>query len=102
MATFQRLKLLVDAGNEKNISLNLAKRKEKRELFNKKLLELENQLQAIEGKSAYTTMKELRDAQEKKNDDIFKKRPVDVFLNETAHILTDLQTLNHLSAATTK
>jgi len=99
VATVKRLKLLVDAGNEKSVSLNLAKRKAKRELFNKKLLLLENQLQALDGKKAYATMKELRDAQEEKNDDIFTKKPVDVFLNEAAHILTDLQNFNMLSAA---
>ncbi len=99
VATVKRLKLLVDAGNEKSVSLNLAKRKAKRKLFNKKLLKLENQLQALDGKPAYKTMKELRDAQEKENDDIFTKKPVDVFLNEAAHILTDLQKINMLSAA---
>lgn len=99
IATVKRLKLLVDAGNEKSVSLNLAKRKAKRALFNKKLLLLENQLQALDGKPAYATMKELRDAQEEKNDDIFTKKPVDVFLDEAAHILTDLQSFNMLSAA---
>jgi len=99
MTTIKRLKLLVDAGNEKSVSLNLAKRKAKRALFNKKLLLLENQLQAIAGKPSYATMKELREAQEEKNDDIFTKKPVDVFLNEAAHILTDLQSLKVLSAA---
>ncbi len=99
VATVKRLKLLVDAGNEKSVSLNLAKRKAKRALFNKKLLQLENQLQTLKGKAVYTTMKELRDAQEKRNDDIFTKKPVDVFLNEAAHILTDLQSFNMLSAA---
>jgi len=99
VATVNRLRLLVDAGNEKSVSLNLAKRKAKRALFNKKLLSLENQLQALNGKPAYATMKELRDAQEEKNDDIFTKKPVDVFLEEAAHILTDLQRLNILSAA---
>ncbi len=99
MATIRRLKLLVDAGNEKSVSLNLAKRKAKRALFNKKLLSLENQLQAIAGKPSYATIKELHEAQEEKNDDIFTKKPVDVFLNEAAHILTDLQSLKVLSAA---
>jgi len=99
ITTVKRMKLLVDAGNEKSVSLNIAKRKAKRDLFNKKLLQLENQLQTLEGKPVYTTMKELRDAQEKKNDDIFTKKPVDVFLNEAAHILTDLQSFNMLSAA---
>ncbi len=92
VTTFNRMKLLVDAGNENTVSLNLKKRKAKRELFNKSLLALENQLQAADGKPAYKTMKELRDAQEKKNDDIFnKKKPIDVFLNEAARIITDLQ-----------
>lgn len=91
--TVERLKLLVDAGNEKTVSLNLAKRKEKRALFNKKLLALENKLQAEKGLPAYKTIKEMRDAQEKQNDDIFTKKPADVFLNEAAHILTDLQEL---------
>lgn len=100
IATFNRLKLLTDAGNEKVVSLNLAKRKAKREIFNHKLLALENKLQAENGEPAYKTMKELRDAQEKKNDDIFnKKKPVDVFLNEAAHIIVDLQGYNLISAS---
>lgn len=99
VATVARMKLLVDASNEKSVSLNIAKRKAKRELLNKKLLQLENQLQALKGKSAYKTIKELRNAQEKQSDDIFTKKPVDVFLNEAAHILTDLQSINMLSAA---
>ena len=100
VATFNRLKLLTDAGNEKVVSLNLAKRKAKREIFNHKLLALENKLQAESGEPAYKTMKELREAQEKKNDDIFnKKKPVDVFLNEAAHIIVDLQGYNLISAS---
>ena len=97
--TVDRVKLLVDAGNEKTASLNLAKRKAKRALFNKQLLSLENKLQVSNGLPAYKTIKELREAQEKQNDDIFTKKPVDVFLNEAAHILTDLQDLNVISAA---
>jgi len=86
------MKLLVQAGNEKFVSLSLAKRKAKREEFNQKLLALENQLQADNGEQSYKTMQELRDAQEKKRDDIFnKKKKVDVFLDEAAHILIDLQ-----------
>ncbi len=94
-----RFKLLVEAGNEKVTSLNLAKRKAKREQFNKKLLAFENQLQAAKGKPSYKTVKELRDAQEKINDDIFnKKKPVDVFLNEAANILADLRGTQFFSA----
>jgi len=96
--TVDRAKLLVDAGNEKTASLNLAKRKAKRALFDKQLLSLENKLQLANGLPAYKTIKELRDAQEKRNDDIFTKKPVDVFLNEAAHILTDLQEFNTKSA----
>ena len=96
--TVDRVKLLVDAGNEKTASLNLAKRKAKRALFDKQLLSLENKLQLANGLPAYKTIKELRDAQEKRNDDIFTKKPVDVFLNEAAHILTDLQEFNTKSA----
>ena len=100
VTTLNRLKMLVKAGNEKSVSLNLNTRKKKRELFNKQLLDLENQLQVDNGLPTYKTMKEYRDAQEKKNDDIFnKKKPVDVFLNEAAHILTDLTSFNLLSAA---
>ncbi len=100
VTTLNRLKLLVKAGNEKTLSLNLKKRKEKRAKFNKQLLALENELQTDDGLPAYKTIKELQDAQEKKNDDIFtKKKDIDVFLNETAHILTDLQYSNQLSAA---
>ena len=99
VATVNRLKLLVEAGNEKIISLNLAKRKAKRELFNKKLLAFENQLQAANGKPSYKTVKELRDAQEKINDDIFnKKKPIDVFVNEAANILADLRGTQFFSA----
>ncbi len=100
--TVDRVKLLVKAGNEKVVSLNLNKRKAKRADFNKQLLVLENNLQKANGLPAYKTIKELRDAQEKKNDDIFTKKPVDVFLNEAAHILTDLQKFNILSASTIK
>ncbi len=100
--TVDRVKLLVDAGNEKVVSLNLKKRKAKREDFNKQLLVLENNLQKANGLPAYKTIKELRDAQEKKNDDIFTKQPVDVFLNEAAHILTDLQKFNIMAASANK
>jgi len=99
VTTVDRVKLLVKAGNEKLVSLNLSKRKAKRADFNKQLLVLENKLQVANGEQTYKTIKELRDAQEKKNDDIFTKKPVDVFLNEAAHILTDLQSLNVLSAS---
>jgi len=47
--TVDRVKLLVDAGNEKTASLNLAKRKAKRALFDKQLLSLENKLQLANG-----------------------------------------------------
>ncbi|MGK0270283.1 MAG: carboxyl-terminal processing protease [Cocleimonas sp.] len=97
--TVERVKLLVTAGNEKTASLNLEKRKAKRALFDKQLLSLENKLQVANGLPEYKTMKELRDAQEKKNDDIFTKKPVDVFLNEAAHILTDLNDFNIISAS---
>ena len=100
VTTFNRMKLLVKAGNEKTVSLNLSKRKAKREQFNKELLKLENQLQAINNEPAYKTMKELREAQEKKSDDIFnKKKPIDVFLDEAARIITDLQGYNLISAS---
>jgi len=100
VSTVNRLKLLVEAGNEKIASLNLSERKEKRELFNKKLLILENQIQTANGKPSYKTIKELRDAQEKINDDIFnKEKPVDVFLNEAANILADLRDTKFFSAA---
>ncbi|MEH6455429.1 MAG: carboxy terminal-processing peptidase [Cocleimonas sp.] len=97
--TVAKVKLLVDAGNEKTASLNLAKRKAKRAMFDKQLLSLENKLQVTDGKQQYKSIKELRDAQEKQNDDIFTKKPVDVFLNEAAHILVDLQDFNIISAA---
>jgi len=100
--TVDKVKLLVKAGNEKIVSLNLNKRKAKRTDFNKQLLALENNLQKANGLPAYKTIKELRDAQEKKNDDIFTKKPVDVFLNEAAHILTDLQKFNIISASAIK
>lgn len=96
--TVAKVKLLVDAGNEKSASLNLNKRRAKRALFDKQLLSLENKLQVADGMPVYKTIKELRDAQEKRNDDIFTKKPVDVFLDEAAHILTDLQDFNIISA----
>ncbi len=99
VTTVDRVKLLVKAGNEKFVSLNLAKRKAKREDFNNQLLALENKLQLANGEKTYNTMKEYRDAQEKKNDDVFTKKPVDVFLNEAAHILTDLQFSKLISAS---
>ncbi len=100
--TVDRVKLLVEAGNKKVLSLNLKKRKAKREAFNKQLLILENKLQKNNALPIYKTIKELRDAQEKKNDDIFTKQPVDVFLNEAAHILSDLQQFNAEPASTSK
>jgi carboxyl-terminal processing protease len=100
IATVSRLKLLVTAGNEKVTSLNLSTRKDKRALFNKDLLKFENQLQTANGKPSYKTIKELRDAQEKINDDIFnKKKPLDVFLKEAANILADLRGTKFFSAA---
>ncbi len=100
VSTVNRLKLLIDAGNEKMVSLNLSKRKAKRKLFNKKLLAFENQIQKANGKPSYKTIKELRDAQEKINDDIFnKEKPVDVFLKEAANILADLRGTKLFSAA---
>ena len=100
VTTFDRMKLLIEAGNEKVLSLNLLKRKAKREAFNKQLLALENKLQVANGEPAYKTIKELRDAQEKKNDDIFtKKKNVDVFLNEAAQILNDLGETKLFSAS---
>ncbi len=101
MITVERTKLLVEAGNNKIVSLNLNERKQERADFDNKLLALENKLQVADGKPVYKTIKEMRDAQEKRNDDIFTKQPVDVFLNEAAHILTDLQNANVVSASTT-
>ncbi len=99
VSTVSRVKLLVEAGNEKMASLNLAQRKAKRALFNKKLLVVENQLQTANGKPSYKTIKELRDAQEKINDDIFnKEKPIDVFLNEAANILADLRSMSLFTA----
>ncbi len=45
--------------------------------------------------STYKTIKELQDAHEARNDDIFNKdkKPVDVFVNEAAHILDDARVL---------
>ena len=99
VSTVNRIKLLVQAGNEKMASLNLKKRKAKRELFNKKLLNIENQLQTADDKPSYKTIKELRDAQEKLNDDIFTEKPIDVFLNEAANILADLRGAKLFSVA---
>jgi carboxyl-terminal processing protease len=92
VSTINKFKLLVKAGNEKTVSLNLAKRKAKREKFNHDLLVIENQLQAENHLKAYKTIKELQDAQKAQNDDIFHKdkKPVDVFLIEAAQILGDV------------
>lgn len=100
MTTVERTKLLVEAGNKKIVSLNLNKRKKERADFDNKLLVLENKLQIANGKQPYKSIKEMREAQEKRNDDIFTKQPVDVFLNEAAHILTDLQNADLVSAST--
>ncbi len=95
VSTLNKFKLLVKAGNEKTVSLNLAKRKAKREKFNHDLLAIENNLQAENHLKAYKTIKELQDAQKAQNDDIFHKdkKPVDVFLTEAAQILGDVYNL---------
>ncbi|HHL18685.1 MAG TPA: tail-specific protease [Thiothrix sp.] len=96
VTTIRRLALLTKAGNEKTLSLNLKVRKAKREQFNAELLKIENQLQVANGLPTYKTIKELQDASEARNDDIFNKnkKPVDVFINETAHILDDARVLS--------
>jgi carboxyl-terminal processing protease len=96
VTTIQRLALLTKAGNEKTISLNLNTRKAKRKQFNAELLKIENQLQVANGLPTYKTIKELQDAHEARNDDIFNKdkKPVDVFVNEAAHILDDARVLS--------
>ncbi len=95
VSTINKFKLLVKAGNEKVVSLNLAKRKAKREKFNHDLLAIENELQSEDHLKNYKTIKELQDAQKAQNDDIFHKdkKPVDVFLKEAAQILGDIYDL---------
>jgi len=100
VSTINKMKLLVKAGNEKTVSLNLAKRKAKRKQFNQDLLAIENSLQQMNHKKTYKTIKELQDAQKAQNDDIFNKnkKPIDVFLNEAAQILGDVYNLKTGSA----
>lgn len=95
-ATIRKMQLLISAGNEKQLSLNLAIRKKKREAFNTRLLQIENQLRTLENKPNFKTITDLQNYQEKRNDDIFNtsKRPADVFLVESANILNDLRLLN--------
>lgn len=95
VSTINKMKLLVKAGNEKTVSLNLAQRQAKRKKFNDDLLAIENSLQKMNNKKTYKTIKELQDAQKAQNDDIFNKdkKPTDVFLNEAAQILGDLYNL---------
>ncbi|MCK5727336.1 MAG: carboxy terminal-processing peptidase [Thiotrichaceae bacterium] len=95
-ATISKMKLLVSAGNEKKLSLNLATRKDKRKIFNSRLLEIENQLQTLENKPTFKTIADLQKYQEKRNDDIFNtvKRPADVFVVESANILNDLRIMS--------
>ena len=107
VSTINKFKLLVKAGNEKVVSLNLAKRKAKREQFNHDLLAIENKLQSEDHLKNYKTIKELQDAQKAQNDDIFHKdkKPVDVFLKEAAQILGDvygLKTSPAMAATTNK
>jgi len=94
--TIRKMQLLISAGNKKVLSLNLATRKNERELFNKKLLQIENQLRMLNNKSTFKTIADLQSDQEKRNDDIFNttKRPADVFLVESANILNDLRIMN--------
>ena len=94
--TIRKMQLLISAGNKKVLSLNLATRKNERELFNKKLLQIENQLRILDNKSTFKTIADLQSDQEKRNDDIFNttKRPADVFLVESANILNDLRIMN--------
>lgn len=95
ISTINKLKLLVKAGNEKTVSLNIDKRKAKRKQFNHDLLAIENSLRKMSNKKTYNTIKELQDAQKAQNDDIFNKdkKPTDVFLNEAAQILGDVYNL---------
>lgn len=95
LATLKKLELLTKASEEKTVTLNLEKRKQKREKFNQQLLAIENQLQAANNLPTFKTIKELQKYQEEKSDDIFskKERPADVFLTETANILNDLRYL---------
>lgn len=96
LATIKKLELLTKAGNEKSLLLNLQKRKNKRKKFNDALLNIENQLQLANKLPTFKTVKELRKYQEEQSDDIFNKnkRPVDVFLQETANIISDLRFLS--------
>ena len=90
VATMDKIKLLVVEGNKKLVSLNLAKRKLERRSFDEKLLSLENQIRKANGETIYKTIKVLHEAQKKQNEEIYtKKKKVDVFLNEAAHILRD-------------
>lgn len=94
-ATLRKMKLLTDAADEKSVSLNLDKRKAKREDFNKKLLGVENELQVANGLPTFKTIKALHDYQEEQSNDLFsdEKQPADVFLQESANILSDLRFL---------
>ncbi len=93
LATIRKLELLTDSRNEKSVSLNLKNRKAKRNKFNTQLLAIENELQAANKLPTFKTIKGLQKYQEEQGDDIFNKkvRPADVFLQETANILSDLR-----------
>ncbi len=96
LSTLRKLELLTEAGNEKAVSLNLQQRQIKRKKFNSEILQIENELQAANNLPTFKTIKALQKYQEEQSDDIFnkKKRPVDVFLQETANILNDMRFLS--------
>ena len=61
--TIRKMQLLISAGNKKVLSLNLATRKNERELFNKKLLQIENQLRILDNKPTFKTIADLQSDQ---------------------------------------
>lgn len=105
-AALDQRKLLVEMRQEKTVSLNKKLRKQQREEFSEKLLKAENQIRVAEGDKPYATIKDMRDQQEKKQNEkaYNSKAPIetDAFMLEAANILNDLLHLDFVQLANNK
>ncbi len=105
-AALRKQQLLAEARLEKQVSLNMQKRKQQQQSFNRQLLEVENQIQLANGEPVYESFEQMRDSQEKQRNErtYSNKSPIkpDAFMTETANILNDLLHISFVQLATTK
>ena len=105
-AALRKQQLLAEARLEKQVSLNLQKRKQQQQSFNQQLLEVENQIQLANGEPIYESFEQMRDSQEKQRNErtYSSQSPIkpDAFMTETANILNDLLHISFVQLATTK